>query len=56
LNKDCKDPENFCMMCCENEIGLKFIDARNACIKKCGEKNHKGGNWVWVPEANQIKP
>jgi len=43
------------MMCCENEIGLKFISERNACLKKCDTGSKKGGNWVWVPEANAIK-
>jgi len=43
------------MICCENEIGLKYPTERNACLKKCGGTGNKGGNWVWVPEANAVK-
>jgi hypothetical protein len=41
-------------MCCENEIGLKHPTERNACIAKCDGGAKKGGNWVWVPEANEV--
>jgi len=41
-------------MCCENEIGLKFPTERSECVSKCGN-NNKGGSWIWVPDANQVK-
>jgi hypothetical protein len=37
-------------MCCENEIGLRFMIERNKCLSKCKDGNDKKkGNWVWVP-------
>lgn len=33
MNKDCKNPEDYCMMCCENEIGVKHIKERGECLK-----------------------
>jgi hypothetical protein len=42
-------------MCCENEIGLKYMTERNDCIKKCGLGSKKAGDWVWVPESNAVK-
>jgi len=37
------------MMCCENEIGIKYSSARNECLAKCDPGCGKNGNWVWVP-------
>jgi len=54
MNQDCKDPEDFCFLCCENEAGVKHMEERNECFKKCDRKP-KGGNWIWVPEANAVK-
>jgi len=34
-NYDCKDGQNFCYMCCENEFGNNFIDKRNECYDMC---------------------
>jgi len=56
MNADCKDPEQYCNICCENEVGLKFKSERNACLAKCDPGcTNKSGNWVWVPAANAVK-
>jgi len=34
-NYDCKDGQNFCYMCCENEFGNNYIDKRNECYDMC---------------------
>jgi hypothetical protein len=41
-------------MCCEMEAGVKHMPERNECFAKCDGKP-KGGNWIWVPEANAVK-
>jgi len=28
LNQDCKDPESYCFICCENEAGVKHVQER----------------------------
>lgn len=56
MNKDCKDPDVFCYMCCEIEVGVFFIAKREACMEKCvSPKKKSKGNWVYVPEANKVK-
>ena len=49
-NSECKDPENFCYVCCENEYGNMFLQKRDQCYTMCDEL-HKGdlnnGDWVW---------
>jgi len=35
LNQDCKDPESYCFVCCENEAGVKHIPERTECFAKC---------------------
>ena len=49
-NSECKDPENFCYVCCENEYGNMFLNKRDQCYEMCDEL-HKGdldnGDWVW---------
>lgn len=56
MNEACKDPDSFCNICCENEVGVKYKTERNECLSNCdvgcGVKN---GNWVWVPAANAVK-
>ena len=52
-NRDCKDSDEFCYMCCENEFGEMWGKDRDSCFKSC--ENRKGkGNWVWVPSGNKI--
>jgi len=42
LNFDCKNDENFCYLCCENEFGTNFINERNGCYDMCdGVKSKK---------------
>jgi hypothetical protein len=49
-NNDCKDPLNFCYVCCENEYGNMYISKRDFCYDKCDEmakKDLSNGEWVW---------
>ena len=32
---NCKNKENFCYFCCENEFGEMHIDERENCVAKC---------------------
>jgi len=41
LNYDCKNDENFCYMCCENEFGSQFYMERNGCYDMCDGKAPK---------------
>ena len=47
----CKDNEDFCSLCCENEFGEMHMDKRNACIKTLCEpeqaKAASDGKWIW---------
>ena len=52
-NVDCKDPDEFCYMCCENEFGEFHGKDRDTCFKNC-ENTAGKGNWVWVPHGNQV--
>ena len=52
-NRDCKDPDEFCFMCCENEFGQLWGKERDNCFAMCDDNKPKG-NWVWVPHGNQI--
>ena len=55
-NKECKLPESFCFLCCENEFGVLHNNKRDDCYNLCDKSDHqgKGGLWVWVPEKNKI--
>ena len=56
LNKDCKDPDIFCYMCCEVEVGIFYVAKRETCMEKCNSSKKKTkGNWIYVPEANKVK-
>jgi hypothetical protein len=50
---DCKDIQNFCYVCCENEFGEIQIGAREECYNGCDKKEDKkipiDGRWVWAP-------
>lgn len=35
INVDCKDPENFCYTCCENEFGNMHMNKREECYDIC---------------------
>ena len=48
----CKDDDDFCVMCCENEFGEMHIDKRNKCIKEicepnAGKTDDTKGGWYW---------
>jgi len=49
-NLECKDPENFCYICCENEYGNMYLQKRDKCYTMC-DQLHKtdlnNGSWVW---------
>lgn len=57
MNKDCKDADTFCYMCCEVEVGVFYVSKREECMGQC--KNNKKsckGTWVWVPQSNKVAP
>lgn len=51
---ECKDEENYCFMCCENEFGGMHQKEKAKCMEQCDCDGGKG-NWVWVPTNNQVK-
>lgn len=48
---DCKDPDEFCNLCCDFEFGEMHTDERNKCkTEKCTAAtgaNSANGRWVW---------
>ena len=55
-NSDCKDSENFCYVCCENEYGNMYIKKRDKCYGVCDQLSKKdlsNGEWVWNPELKK---
>lgn len=51
---ECKNEENYCFMCCENEFGGYHQKEKQKCLEQCDCDSGKG-NWVWVPSNNQVK-
>lgn len=54
-NVNCKEMENFCYICCENEFGNMYMRQRDQCYTMCDEmvkKDLEGGDWVWTRESN----
>jgi len=52
-NQQCKDPEDFCYVCCENEYGNMYIKQRDKCYDMCdalSKKDLSSGEWKWVDE------
>ena len=50
-NQQCKDPEDFCYVCCENEYGNMYIKQRDKCYDMCdalARKDLSNGEWKWV--------
>lgn len=37
-NIACKDPDQFCTMCCEEEIGEYHTDEREECLERCSKQ------------------
>ena len=58
---ECKDPENFCYVCCENEFGDMHKDKRQLCYdnlcnkKKEGTKEDSNDGWLWVGDVNKLE-
>jgi hypothetical protein len=55
-NSDCKSPENFCYVCCENEYGNMYIKKRDKCYSMCDDLSKKdlaSGKWVWDPKLRR---
>jgi len=61
-NKACKEPNNFCVMCCNSEFGDMHVEKKTECKSQCEDekkdgdspvkpKNEIEGNWVWVPQT-----
>jgi len=53
-NKDCKNLENFCYICCETEFGTIKYDDRAQCYDMCDNKDKAAqaleqprGDWIW---------
>jgi hypothetical protein len=49
----CKENDDFCTICCENEFGEMHMDKRNKCIKEICEvqankKEEVQGSWIWA--------
>jgi len=64
-NVDCKDPEEFCNICCENEFGGLQLPKRSSCYDMCEVTPHKkeeeensegnkktGGHFFWAEKQN----
>ena len=52
-NQDCKNPDDFCYVCCENEYGNMFINQRDKCYDMCdalAKADLNNGEWFWVDE------
>ena len=48
---NCKNEEDFCVLCCENEFGDMHMDKRQNCIDTlCAPKppSEETGRWVWT--------
>ena len=64
-NQDCKNPDDFCYVCCENEFGNMFLRKREKCYDMCDEskkgRTKKGttkitdGKWIWHKNIPKTK-
>jgi len=55
-NINCKEPENFCYACCENEFGNMFLSQRDDCQSMCDNEENgelNSGDWIWKPSADK---
>jgi hypothetical protein len=58
-NVNCKEMENFCYICCENEFGNMYMKERDQCYTACDEiakKELEGGDWIWSKEGLTAEP
>jgi hypothetical protein len=49
-NLECKDPSNFCYICCETEFGNMIMDKRDHCYEMCdylASNELKQGEFTW---------
>jgi len=56
-NQDCREGDNFCYICCENEYGNMYIKKRDKCYDMCDEQSKKdmsSGEWVWNPSLKKL--
>jgi seryl-tRNA synthetase len=56
----CKEDDDFCTICCENEFGEMHIDKRNMCIKELCENKPVNtataeGRWIWTKDFDSVK-
>jgi len=52
-NQQCKDPEDFCYVCCENEYGNMYIKQRDKCYDMCdalAKQDLSNGEWIWTQD------
>jgi hypothetical protein len=57
-NLECRDPENFCYVCCENEYGSMYLPRRDRCYTMCDElskTDFNGGDWIWYDDITKAK-
>lgn len=57
-NLECRDPDNFCYVCCENEYGNMYLQKRDKCYTMCDELSKtdlNGGQWIWYDDITKIK-
>ncbi len=57
-NQDCKNPDDFCYVCCENEFGNMYIKERDNCYDMCdalAKADLNNGEWVWEEENESKK-
>jgi len=53
---ECKNNENFCYTCCENEYGELYVKNRDGCYNQCDKlkngdnKSASTGKWVYSPK------
>jgi len=57
-NNQCKDMEDFCYICCENEYGNMYIKQRDICYDMCdamAKRDLSNGEWRWKYDLNKTK-
>jgi len=53
-NVNCKEMDNFCYICCENEFGNMYMRDRDKCYTMCDDmvkKDLEGGDWIWTRDG-----
>jgi hypothetical protein len=56
-NRQCKDHEDFCYVCCENEYGNMYIRQRDKCYDMCdalSRKDLSNGEWKWIADQKVV--